>query len=86
MPSKDDFVAELDRVLSEATLRDLRVIDVNARWLHRRLGGYPGRKHAMPTCCDVLYGEMKVGDEILSRPPKGRGATLTFRYRLTRQR
>ncbi|VVS98095.1 HNH endonuclease [Rhizobium sp. EC-SD404] len=86
MPTTDDFVAELNRVLSEAASRDLPVTDVNAGWLHRRLGGYPGRKHAMPTCCDVLYGEMKVGDEILSRPPKGRGATLTFRYRLPRQR
>jgi len=31
-----------------------------------------------------MYHEQKVGDEVISRPPKGKGASLTIRYRLPR--
>lgn len=59
--------------------------EVNAGILHRKVGDSPGRNHCMPVVCDVVYRAMQEGDEILSRPPKGRGATLTIRYRLPRR-
>ena len=59
-------------------------VDVTSGVLHRALGGYPGAHHAMPTCCNVMMAAMHDGDTILSMPPKGRGATLTIRYRLPR--
>jgi hypothetical protein len=31
-----------------------------------------------------MYDEQKAGDEVISRPPKGKGASLTIRYRLPR--
>lgn len=59
-------------------------VDVNAGDLHRAVGGYPGKNHRMPTCCEVMYGYMKPGDEKLLSPPKGMGAGLTVRYLLPR--
>lgn len=38
----------------------------------------------MPSCCQAMYHEQRADDEIISRPPKGKGATLTIRYRLPR--
>lgn len=55
-------------------------IDLNSGLIHREVGGYPGRKHRMPICCDVMKSFMKEDDEILSSPPKGNGASLTIRY------
>jgi hypothetical protein len=37
--------------------------------------------------CDItskLPDEQRAGDEVLSRPKKGKGASLTMRYRLPR--
>jgi hypothetical protein len=31
-----------------------------------------------------IYDEQRAGDEVLSRPKKGKGASLTMRYRLPR--
>lgn len=59
-------------------------VDVTSGVLHRAIGGYPGAHHAMPTCCVVMLAAVHDGDEILSMPPKGRGATLTIRYKLLR--
>jgi 5-methylcytosine-specific restriction protein A len=55
-------------------------VDVNSGDLHRQVGGYPGRNHRMPVCCEVMYGKMKGDDAVLSAPPKGKGASLTIRY------
>jgi hypothetical protein len=52
--------------------------------LHRKLGGYPGSKHRMPICCNVMRKMMEPGDKILEEPPKGNGATLKIRYSLPR--
>lgn len=59
-------------------------VDVNAGWLHRQVGGYPGRNHRMPVCCAAMRSEMQPGDKILSAPPKGNGASLVVRYILPR--
>jgi 5-methylcytosine-specific restriction protein A len=59
-------------------------VDVVSRDLHRDVGGYPGPDHRMPVCCSVMERGMRPGDRIISAPPKGKGATLTIRYRLPR--
>jgi hypothetical protein len=38
----------------------------------------------MPVCCAVMHAARRPGDEILSSPPSGRGASLLIRYRLPR--
>jgi 5-methylcytosine-specific restriction protein A len=49
------------------------------------IGGYPGAgKHRMPVCCEAMRSEKRAGDEIVFEPPKGKGASLTIRYRLPR--
>jgi 5-methylcytosine-specific restriction protein A len=67
-----------------AQRRGMPHIDINAGELHRRLGGYPGRSHQMPSCCQAMYAEKKIDDMIISQPPEGKGATLTIRYKLPR--
>ena len=79
-----DFRDELSRTLSTATSEGKRSTVVKAGELHRQLGDYPGREHRMPICCEVMYQEMKSGDEIMAAPPKGKGASLTVRYQLPR--
>jgi hypothetical protein len=85
--SVDEFRAGLRAELYEAQQRGVLAVEVNAGKLHRKLGGYPpplGQHHQMPTCCDVLYDEQKAGDQIVVKPPNGRGASLTIRYTLPR--
>ena len=55
--------------------------------LHSRVGGYPGRDHRMPNCCEVMKAQSAsdVGDVIVEQPPSGQGATLTIKYRLPRR-
>ena len=80
MPSKSDFEESLKSLLSEARAEGESHIDVVAGLLHRMVGGYPGRDHRMPVCCDVMREAMAPGDEVISSPPKGKGASLTIRY------
>jgi 5-methylcytosine-specific restriction protein A len=84
VPSKDEFRTELRSQLREAELRGGAEIAVNSGELHRKLGGYPGASHQMPSCCDAMYDEQRPGDAILSAPTKGKGASLTIQYRLPR--
>ena len=84
MPSVDEFRSELRSQFREAESRGLPQIEINSGQLHRNLGGYPGAKAQMPSCCQAMYHEQTVGDEIISQPPKGKGASLTIRYRLPR--
>jgi len=84
MPTTDAFAAELRARLRRAERAGLAYLDVNSGQLHRDLGGYPGTPHNMPQCCDAMYAEQKTGDTIMSAPPKGKGASLTIRYRLPR--
>lgn len=55
-------------------------VDLNSGDIHRKVGGYPGRNHQMPTCCGVMYQLMKGSDEVISSPPSGKGASVTIRY------
>ena len=80
----DDFRAELIAQLGAAEQRGLPYIDINSGELHRKLGGYPGHDHRMPMCCEAMYQERGAGDEIMSAPPKGHGASVTIRYKLPR--
>lgn len=83
-PTAADFQAALDELLALAEQEGNLFVDVKAGELHRRVGGYPGHNHRMPTCCDVMRGAMVAGDTVLYAPPKGKGATLEIRYRLPR--
>ncbi len=59
-------------------------VDIVSGDLHREVGGYPGPDHRMPVCCSVMQRHVRPGDHIVDAPPKGKGATLTIRYRLPR--
>jgi hypothetical protein len=72
----------LSQLLLEASSAGASHADIQAGGLHRRVGGYPGTSHAMPVCCDVMRAAMRAGDIVLSQPPKGKGASLTIRYKL----
>jgi hypothetical protein len=87
VPTKSDFIAEIKAQFNRANGNAKSSLDINAGDLHRTLGGYPpqkGASHHMPSCCDAMRETMKVGDEIIESPPKGRGASLTVRYKLPR--
>lgn len=83
-PKAEDFREELNKILAEAQKRGAPYVEVSAGELHRRVGDYPGTNHRMPVCCEVMRQIMKKGDEIISEPPKGKGASLTIRYKLPR--
>lgn len=84
MPTSEDFLAALRSEIREAETRKVPHIDINSGQLHRKLGGYPASNHQIPLCCKAMYNEKKDGDEVLSAPPKGLGASLTIRYTLPR--
>ena len=84
MPTVQDFRSELLGMFQEAEKRDLPSIEIEARRLHRQVGGYPGPNHRMPTCCVVMLAEKRAKDRILSQPRKGKGASLTIQYTLPR--
>ena len=77
--------ARLKVQLYRAQKRGLQHIDIKASELHRRVGGYPGQSHRMPSCCEAMYAEKRDGDVIIARPPEGKGASLTIRYKLPRR-
>jgi 5-methylcytosine-specific restriction protein A len=78
------FRDDLERRLAAAERAGRSTVEVTSGDLHREVGGYPGRGHRMPICCDVMRARQGPGDAILLEPPKGRGATLTIRYSLPR--
>jgi hypothetical protein len=84
MPSVDEFRAELWSQFREADARNLPQIEINSGQLHKKVGGYPGPKARMPSCCQAMYHEQRACDEVICQPPSGKGATLTIRYRLPR--
>jgi hypothetical protein len=83
-PTAEDFKKEIRQLLFEAQGASRSYVDVNSGELHRKVGGYPGRNHRMRDCCSVMRQFMKPGDEVLSEPPSGQGASLTIRYYLSR--
>lgn len=80
MPSKNEFDRTLKDILHNARVRGDQYIDVLSKDLHINVGGYPGPNHNMPSCCDVMYEQMKNKDKILESPKKGKGASLLIRY------
>lgn len=85
MPTAKEFREHLFEAFRIAELDGRTSVFVNAGYLHRAVGGYPNRKtNRMPVCCDAMLRAMRKGDVIVSRPPKGKGATLTIRYALPR--
>jgi len=84
MPSKDEFRRELLRQLKVEAARGAPSVLINSGELHRSVGGYPGPNARMPSCCAAMYHEQRLGDEIVNKPPKGKGASLSIRYRLPR--
>lgn len=84
-PTSEDFREALSQRFREANAAGQDHVVVNSRDLHRSVGGYPGQgRHRMPTCCGVMREALRLGDEVLAQPPKGKGASLTIRYRLPR--
>jgi len=84
MPTVQDFRSELRAMFKEAEKEDSSSTTIVAKGLHRRVGGYPGPNHRMPTCCDVMLAEKRANDRILSQPRKGKGASLTIQYTIPR--
>lgn len=82
--TKSDFVTTLRKLLQEAEKAGKTSLDVRAAALHTDVGIYPARGHSMPTCCTVMYEEMKPGDEILVTPAGGKGPSLLVQYKLPR--
>lgn len=87
IPNAWDFERELHNIFTSAQREGRSYVDVRSGDLHRRVGGYPGPNHRMPTCCDVMRKNMDptLGDRILEQPPKGNGANLVIRYMLPRR-
>lgn len=83
-PTADEFRAELEDLLAEASNEGLPHLDVRSGDLHERMGGYPGQDHRMPTCCSVMRQMMRLGDVVLEEPQKGAGANVVIRYKLPR--
>lgn len=85
MPSTEDFRLELRRQLMDAERRGAPSVDITSGELHRVVGDYPdSQRHRMKSCCEVMYAEQRSDDSVVSKPPKGYGASLTIRYRLPR--
>jgi hypothetical protein len=85
-PRHADFQRVLDELLDDAVTTGQPSLDLSAGELHRRVGGYPGRLHRMPLCCEVMRSAMGPDDVVLEQPPSGKGASLRIRYDLARRR
>lgn len=78
----EDFQAEINSIFKFAKMKRLSGIVINAGELHILVGDYPGKDHRMPVCCNAMRKMMRDGDEVLSEPSSGAGATLTIRYQV----
>jgi 5-methylcytosine-specific restriction protein A len=83
-PSYDDFRAEIDARLRAARTEGATHLELSSGEIHRAVGGYPeGGNHRMPDCCRALRDVAELHSaELVSEPPKGKGATLRFRFRV----
>lgn len=84
MTTKYDFQLELESIFEFAERKQLTAVIVKAGNLHRLVTGYLGRNHRMPLCCRVMREYLLQGDEILSEPPSGEGASLLIKYNVPR--
>ena len=55
-------------------------VDLVSRDIHIACGGYPGKHHRMPQCCEAMYRLMAGDDQVLNAPASGKGAYVTVRY------
>lgn len=82
--SSNEFRDTLQSLLETAEGLGFVAVEVNSGNLHRKVGGYPGQDHRMPTGCDAMYSAMGPRDEIVAQPESGRGASVVVRYKLPR--
>jgi hypothetical protein len=82
MVSADHFRQELLAQMGRAVSFGCIDILITSGDLYRALGGYPGSTHGMPSCCDAMQDEMKVGDVLLVE--RNDSAGMTVRYLLPR--
>jgi 5-methylcytosine-specific restriction protein A len=83
IPTKVDFLIELQKQIDRAIRQGRLHIEINAGELHRVIGGYPSRSARMPVCCTALREELqRRKGSIIFEPPSGQGAALTIRYDL----
>lgn len=82
--SSDAFLPTLLHVFREMEERGLRAFELSAADLYRYAGGDPRPSDRLAACCAALRGAMTAGDEILSEPDGGFGASLRIRYTLPR--
>jgi hypothetical protein len=75
---RQGLLAQMDRAADRGRIDVL----INCGELYRSLGGYPGSTHGMPSCCDAMQAEMKLGDRMLL--DRASGAGMTVRYLLPR--
>jgi hypothetical protein len=68
MPSAHDFRDELFRMIRDAQRAGNQYVEVEAGELHKRVGGYPGRDHRMPSCGGAMKAEVSIegGDAVMS--------------------
>jgi hypothetical protein len=83
-PTTNDFDRELRTLFQEAQAQGKSSLTVTAGDLHRRVGGYPGTRHRMPTACQSMRKAMTGADKVIAAPPRGKGASLKIEYRLPR--
>lgn len=86
MRGSGEFRTELLRLLAAAERDGATSLRVQSGSLHRLVGGYPGPRHRMPSCCSEMRAAMTPGDRIIEQPPKGAGARLVIEYQLPRAR
>lgn len=83
-PTKSDFLLAIQELKNLSRSQALEYIEILSSDLHKKLGHYSGTNHRMASCSDAMYDSMveHKGDEVITKPPKGRGATLKIRYYL----
>ncbi|KQL34410.1 hypothetical protein [Psychrobacillus sp. FJAT-21963] len=84
IPTKIDFIKAIEKAKKNAVERGESNLELQAKDLHKELGYYPGPNHRMKTCCGSMYDSMNTsnGDEVVSAPESGYGASLIIRYNL----
>jgi hypothetical protein len=80
--SIDHFRQGLLAQMSRAATGGRIDVLINSGELYRSLGDYPGSTHGMPSCCDAMQAEMKLGDTMVLDRTSGAG--MTVRYLLPR--
>lgn len=76
------FEKEILRLFEEAKSNGKKEIIIISGDVHRKVGGYPGKNHRMPICCDVMKSLMNTGDEIIFTTKSGQSARLEIKYLL----